>query len=137
MGAFEVLAEVIGAGATALTYSASLADPVGSSPLVAAVQWLEGTVLGTVVTTISIIAVASIGFMALAGHVDLRRAAAIIIGCFILFGASSMVVGVRRLAAGGTMELVYPAPGGTNQILLPPRAETAYDPYAGASVPQR
>jgi type IV secretory pathway VirB2 component (pilin) len=56
-------------------YGSPLTDPLGSSILVASVHWLEGTLLGTTATTIAVICVASVGFMALTGRVDLRRAA--------------------------------------------------------------
>jgi type IV secretion system protein VirB2 len=36
----------------------SLSDPSGSSVIVAAVGWIQGTLLGTVATTVAIIAVA-------------------------------------------------------------------------------
>lgn len=83
------------------SYSSSLADPPGSSVVVAAVQWPEGTLLGTIATTIAVITVASIGLMALTGRVDLRRAGTAILGCFILFGASSIAAGLERMARDG------------------------------------
>jgi type IV secretory pathway VirB2 component (pilin) len=54
------------------TYSASLLDPSGSHPLLAAVQWLEGTLLGTVATMVAVICVAVAGFMMLSGRIDVR-----------------------------------------------------------------
>ncbi|WBY08172.1 TrbC/VirB2 family protein [Sphingomonas sp. 7/4-4] len=71
----------------AWSYGSSLIEPTGSSVLVASIHWLEGTLLGTIATTVAVISVAGIGFMALTGRVDLRRAATVILGCFILFGA--------------------------------------------------
>jgi hypothetical protein len=62
--------------------------------------WLEGTLLGTIATIVAVISVASIGFMALTGRVGLRRAATVILGCFILFGASSIVAGLEGMARG-------------------------------------
>jgi type IV secretory pathway VirB2 component (pilin) len=57
--------------------SYSLADPAGSDPLVAAVGWLQGTLLGTVATTIAIIAVAVIGMMMLNGRINWRSGATV------------------------------------------------------------
>jgi type IV secretion system protein VirB2 len=51
--------------------------------------------VGAIATTVAVISVASVGFMALTGRVDLRRAATVILGCCILFGASSIATGVK------------------------------------------
>ena len=75
-----------------------LADPAGSGPIVSAVHWLEGTLLGTIATTIAIIAVASVGFLMLTGRINWRYGATVILGCFILFGAASIVGGIRTTA---------------------------------------
>lgn len=123
----------------AWAYGASLTDPAGSSSLVAAVRWLEGVLLGTVATAIAVISVASIGFMALTGGVDLRRAATVILGCFVLFGASSIVAGLQGLArigeASGPVEPSMSAEA--SPLARPPGPPPGYDPYAGASVPIR
>jgi type IV secretion system protein VirB2 len=118
---------------------ASLADPVEPSVLVAAVQWLEQTMLGTLATMVAIIAVAALGFMMLTGRVDYRRGATVILGCFILFGASSIVAGIQAALAGAdqreyaSVASSEPAP---SPITIPPDLPR-YDPYAGASVPTR
>jgi len=82
---------------TGWAYSAFLNDPAGPSVILRAVQWLEGTVLGTIATTVAVIAVASIGFLALSGRIDIRRALTVILGCFVLFGSSSIVAGLQNL----------------------------------------
>ena|SRR5258708_7738164 len=76
-------------------------DPAGSSPIVAAVHWLQGTLLGTVATVAAAIAVASVGFMMLTGRMSWRYGATVILGCFILFGAASIVAGIRSTVASG------------------------------------
>jgi type IV secretion system protein VirB2 len=76
----------------------SYSDPAGSGVLINAVNWLQGTLLGTVATVIAVIAVASIGFMMLTGRMNWRHGAVVIIGCFILFGAASIVAGIRQAA---------------------------------------
>lgn len=75
-------------------------DPQGSGPLVNAVGWLQGTLLGTVATTIAVIAVACVGFMMLTGRMNWRHGAVVILGCFILFGAASIVGGIQSAALG-------------------------------------
>jgi type IV secretory pathway VirB2 component (pilin) len=127
------------------TYSASLLDPPGSDPLVSAVQWLQGTLLGTVATTVAIVCIAAVGFMMLSGRVNFRHGASVILGCFILFGASSIVAGVQSTAmAAGWQSGDYapPPPIAIAPPPLPPVAIPAAparpsnaDPYAGAAVP--
>lgn len=74
------------------------ADPAGSGPLVGAMQWLQNTLLGTVATVAAVIAVASIGFLMLTGRMNWRYGATVILGCFILFGAASIVAGIQSSA---------------------------------------
>ena len=57
--------------------------------------------LGTVATTVAVIAVAAVGFMMLTGRINWRYGAVVILGCFVLFGATSIVAGIRAAAVGG------------------------------------
>jgi type IV secretory pathway VirB2 component (pilin) len=119
--------------------SGSLADPVGSSVLVAAVSWLQATLLGTVATTIAIIAIASVGLMMLSGRVNIRYGLTVIAGSFILFGAGSIVAGIQSTMVGGPARYAL-APAIAPPPLAPPPIgpqPTNNDPYAGASVPTR
>jgi len=77
------------------------ADPAGSGPIVAALAWMQGTLLGTVATAVAVMAVAAVGFMMLTGRMNWRFGATVIIGCFILFGAASIVGGIQSAAAVG------------------------------------
>jgi type IV secretion system protein VirB2 len=79
----------------------SYSDPAGSSVLVSAVHWLQGTLLGTVATVVAVIAVASVGFLMLTGRINWRYGVTVILGCFILFGAASIVAGIRATATLG------------------------------------
>ncbi|MEM6907939.1 MAG: TrbC/VirB2 family protein [Pseudomonadota bacterium] len=71
------------------------ADPAGSGPINSALLWLQGTLLGTVATTVAVMAVAAIGFMMLTGRMNWRFGATVIIGVFILFGATTIVAGIQ------------------------------------------
>ena len=118
-------------------YGSSLGNPSGSGAIVAAVQWLESTLLGTIATTVAVIAVAGIGFMALSGRIDIRRALTVILGCFILFGASSIVAGLQSLAhnestVAGPPTIIAADRPPLNTL---PQRPAGYDPYAGAAVP--
>ena len=75
-------------------------DPQGSGPIVAALAWLQGTLLGNVATAVAVMAVAAVGFMMLTGRMNWRFGATVIIGCFILFGAGAIVSGIQTAAAG-------------------------------------
>lgn len=77
---------------------AAFADPAGSGPIVAALSWLQGTLVGNVATAVAVIAVAMVGFMMLTGRMNWRFGATVIIGCFVLFGAASIVAGIQATA---------------------------------------
>ena len=119
----------------------SLADsPAGSSVLVAAISWLQDVLLGTAATSIAVIAIAAIGFGMLTGRVNIRHGATVVLGCFILFGASTIVNGLRYAASGVGGDTAPPviavAPPPPPHV-QPTGAPAPYDPYAGASVPMR
>jgi type IV secretion system protein VirB2 len=61
-------------------------------------MWLQGTLLGNVATAVAVIAVAMVGFMMLTGRMNWRFGATVIIGCFILFGAGTIVAGIQSAA---------------------------------------
>ena len=82
-------------------HAQDLADPAGSGVLVSAVHWLQGTLLGTVATVVAVIAVASVGLLMLSGRINWRHGATVILGCFILFGAASIVAGIQSTATLG------------------------------------
>ncbi len=81
--------------------AAAATNPQGSGPIVAALMWLQGTLLGNVATAVAVIAVAMVGFMMLTGRMNWRFGATVIIGCFILFGAATIVGGIQSAAAAG------------------------------------
>lgn len=74
------------------------ADPAGSGPIVAALGWLQGTLLGNVATAVAVMAVAAVGFMMLTGRMNWRFGATVIVGCFVLFGAGAIVTGIQSAA---------------------------------------
>ncbi len=79
--------------------SASL-DPAGSGVIVSAVDWVQGTLLGAVATSLAVIAVGATGLGMLSGRIDWRRGATVILGCFIVFGAAAIVAGIKSAATG-------------------------------------
>ena len=93
-----VAASLLLAASPALAFAAP--DPQGSGVIVNAFNWLQGTLLGTVATVAAVIAVAAVGFMMLTGRLNWRHGGVVILGCFILFGAASIVGGIRAAAGG-------------------------------------
>ena len=75
-------------------------NPAGSGPSLAALTWVQGTLLGNLATTAAVIAVAIVGLMMLTGRIDWRRGLTVILGAFILFGAASIIAGIRSVAGG-------------------------------------
>jgi type IV secretion system protein VirB2 len=72
-------------------------DPAGSGPIIAALAWIQGTLLGNLATAAAVIAVATVGFLMLSGRMNWRFGATVILGCFVLFGAATIVGGIRAV----------------------------------------
>ena len=86
--------------AFATAASAQTLDPAGSNVILGAVSWVQGTLLGAVATAAAVIAVAVVGFTMLTGRMNWRHGAMVIFGCFVLFGATVIVGGIRSVAQG-------------------------------------
>lgn len=105
-----------------------------------AAAWLQGTLLGSMAMTVAVFSVASVGLLLLSGRVDMRRGAQVVLGCFILFGAPTLAVGIMSM-----MDASPAKPAVLTQTLEPnpvaphrlPGKRTAdpFDPYAGAALP--
>ena len=96
----KVVSKLVALTAAAMPKAAlAQANPQGSGPIVSALSWLQGTLLGNVATSVAVIAVAMVGFMMLTGRLNWRVGATVIIGCFILFGSAAIVSGIQSTAA--------------------------------------
>jgi type IV secretion system protein VirB2 len=73
-------------------------DPRGSGPILAAANWVQGTLLGNVATAVAVVAVAVVGFMMLTGRMNWRYGITVIVGLFVLFGAGAIVAGIQQAA---------------------------------------
>ncbi|MGA9657892.1 MAG: TrbC/VirB2 family protein [Asticcacaulis sp.] len=80
------------------SHAQAVSNPQGSSPISNALDWIQGTLMGKVATTVAVIAVAMVGFMMLTGRMNWRFGATVIVGCFILFGAATIVGGIQAVA---------------------------------------
>lgn len=112
-------------------------DVASSSVLVASVGWVKSVLLGSIGTAVAVLGVAAIGLLMLNGRVVARRGASIILGCFILFSAGTIAVALTSVSP--TSEGWAPVQADTLEPTYRPTFQqpTAYDPYAGASVPNR
>jgi len=85
---------------TAQAKAQTAGTPDGAQPIAAAMSWLQGTLIGNIATTAAVIAVAAVGLMMLTGRMNWKHGVTVVFGCFILFGASSIVAGIQSAAAG-------------------------------------
>jgi type IV secretion system protein VirB2 len=109
----------------------SLSEPSTSNAAVNAVRWVDDVLLGSTATMVAVISVAFVGFLMMTGRVNLRRAGTIVMGCFILFGARSIIAGFDSRAEnvdGAEFTAAQP-PSNLNAP-----SNDGYDPYAGASL---
>lgn len=104
------------------------------SVLTSAVSWIEELLLGSMGTSVAIVAVVLVGYSLLTGRASARRGLAVIIGAFILFSAPTLA----RALVGLTQGPIGPNPLAALPPPPPPQytSPLARDPYAGASVPQ-
>lgn len=99
----RILANLVAIGASltlapGAAFAQTYADPAGAGPIIGALQWVQGTLLGTVATVVAVVAIAAVGFMMLTGRLNWRYGATVILGCFVLFGAASIVAGIQSAA---------------------------------------
>lgn len=116
----------------------SLTDPPAGSPIADGVIWVQGVALGSTATVIAVLAVAAIGLLMLSGRLELRRGITVVIGCFILFGASGIAAalsGFTSLEERSRRPISADAEPLQSPLKVPAPPASAYDPYAGASVP--
>ena len=109
----------------------------GRNSMVDAGWWLQHLLTGSVATIVAVLAVAATGAAMLTGRVDIRRGAAVIAGCFLLFGAPTITTGLYAVLVGtlgGSTPQTSPSSPKTPSV---PRSTDPYDPYAGAAVPQQ
>jgi type IV secretion system protein VirB2 len=96
--AHSLLAALVALSFPAAAAAQSYGDPRGSGPILAAVMWVQGTLLGNVATAVAVVAIAVVGFLMLTGRLEWRRGITVILGCFIIFGAAAIVSGIQSAA---------------------------------------
>lgn len=113
----------------------------GGSSIEGAANWVLALASGSLAIMLAVLAVAGVGFAMLTGRIDVRRAGMMVVGCFLVFGASTIAAQFLGVANRGSAEVVTdstmfrpempPAP--------PPHAPpppSSFDPYAGAALPE-
>lgn len=109
-------------------------DTYGSSSMVMAVQWIQGTLLGTVATISATIAIAWLGLLMLRGHLPIRRAGTVLLGCFILFGAGAIAQGLLSIVDGGSPSVARVNLSVPPVAAAPTPLDDNADPYADGAV---
>jgi type IV secretory pathway VirB2 component (pilin) len=106
-----------------------------TNALAQSAQWIAQLATGSIATGAATIAIAAVGFAMLAGRIDLRRGASVIIGCFILFAAPTMARSFLQWAGAGEADrtAAYELSSLPTTSSGPPVAQP-FDPYAGASL---
>jgi len=120
----------------------------GQSAITSATSWLSSGLVASFTTTIAVIAIATMGLLLLFGRIDIRRAARLVVGCFIIFGASAIAQGIfaglTGDRAGDIAQVSTPPPAPPPAPVNPkPNASPAtpganpFDPYGSGSTQQR
>ncbi len=88
----SALGSLAGLAASSPAFAADVEG--GDDPFLQAVQWMEDSLLGTVATTLAVMAVGLAFLLILSGHLNWRRGVALIIGSCLLFTATTLVAGI-------------------------------------------
>ena len=115
-------------------------DPLlqpSASAIVSAVQWVETILVGGLATPIAVLAVAGLGFGLLEGRLAPRQALRVVLGCFILFGAPT-IVGALQAAISSSVPSVVVEPAPVVPVVPSAPANpnsrkggNPFDPYSG------
>lgn len=113
----------------------SLFESQSGSSFGATIDWISSVLLGELAITLSVLAVAMLGFSLLSGRLHLRLGGRVVLGLFLLLGAPAIVtafsVGLIGASDTGSTVVFERAPPPSPRQDLPP---ANYDPYAGASL---
>lgn len=104
-----------------------------NSALTSAGLWIAHLMSGQLATTVAILGIAALGLAMLAGQIRWRRGVEVILGAFVIVGASNLANGA--LVPWSTDAIEPRTPVAFPAVSFPPPPPAVYDPYAGASVP--
>lgn len=77
--------------------AAAQSNVQSNDPITSALVWMQSILLGSIATTLAVMAVAGVGFMMLTGRMNWRYGATVIIGVFIIFGAPRLVATIQGI----------------------------------------
>ncbi|MDE2404405.1 MAG: TrbC/VirB2 family protein [Sphingomonadales bacterium] len=101
--------------------------------MAAAVDWMVALLSGRLGTSIAVIAFAWTGYLMLQGRFAIRESAKVVLGSFLLFGASAIAHGLVQFAQREGATRTSAAAVSPASVAAPPKPH--FDPYAGASLP--
>jgi type IV secretory pathway VirB2 component (pilin) len=64
--------------------------------LISALTMLQHMLLGPVAVSIAVVVIGGLGYLTMFGRLDRRDAIRLLLGCFAIFGASSIAAGILR-----------------------------------------
>lgn len=111
-----------------------LSASTGPSAIATAIGWAQALVSGPFAVSLMTVAIALVGFGMLTGRIAFRRAAMVLLGCFLIVGSpeiSSTLAGNDRISSVGIDDISiapnYPAPEFERRE--PIRRTNPFDPY--------
>lgn len=108
--------------------------------IAAAAHWFTALLTGPLVTALLVVAVALFGTGMLFGRLSLRRGMEVVIGCFVLAGATEIAGSIMQPVKGAAFPALPSATVVVDEQALPPLGPepgqrppsgNPFDPYAG------
>jgi type IV secretion system protein VirB2 len=81
-----------------MNIASSLLEPIPHSVIEAASIWIVALLSGSLVTTLCVVAVATLGLLMMTGRIQIRAGVQVVIGCFLLFSAALLADDLQTLA---------------------------------------
>lgn len=113
-----------------------LTDIAGQDVLIGALTWVVDLLTSDLAASAAVLGVAVVGLLLITGRLPIKHGLAVLLGCFVVFSASSIADGIVKsaLSDGGSKPLVDLPAAAVYRPTMP--KPVPYDPYAGASVPR-
>jgi len=107
----------------------------GTGSIGDAAAYVAEVLTGGLAMGLATLALAGVGFAMLTGRLELRRGAAVIVGCFLIIGAPVVARGILGFgaAAAQSAKLEMSAPVAPKPLEAR-KVQQSADPYAGASL---
>lgn len=106
------------------------------SALLGAGAWLDSLLDGQLPIVVCSIAMAVLGLAMFGGRLNIRRGAKLILGCFLVLGASTIATGLTQQSDNSIVEAEILVSPSVAPDLPQKKSQQTNDPYAGASLAQ-